>query len=72
MGHRQRPPHARNITGPPGCGKTLLARQIGSLLGTREPKVVNGPEVLGSLVGESEANIREFLTGRVGCGLVGV
>ena len=27
----------------PGCGKTLMARQIGNMLHAREPKVVNGP-----------------------------
>jgi hypothetical protein len=28
-----------------GCGKTLIARQIGKILNAREPKIVNGPEV---------------------------
>ena len=32
-------------TGPPGCGKTLIARQIGKILNAREPKIINGPEV---------------------------
>ena len=33
------------LHGPPGCGKTLIARQIGKVLNAREPKIVNGPEV---------------------------
>lgn len=54
--------HVRGILlyGPPGTGKTLIARQIGSMLLSREPKVVNGPEVLNKFVGESEANIRKL------------
>lgn len=48
------------LFGPPGCGKTLMARQIGKMLNAREPKVVNGPEVLNKYVGESEANIRKL------------
>ena len=35
-----------------------MARQIGTLLSAREPKIVNGPEILNKYVGESEANIR--------------
>ncbi|RXN05693.1 vesicle-fusing ATPase-like protein [Labeo rohita] len=54
--------HVKGILlfGPPGCGKTLMARQIGKMLNAREPKVVNGPEVLNKYVGESEANIRKL------------
>eukprot|EP00818_Percolomonas_sp_WS_P003370 CAMPEP_0117445534 /NCGR_PEP_ID=MMETSP0759-20121206/5848_1 /TAXON_ID=63605 /ORGANISM="Percolomonas cosmopolitus, Strain WS" /LENGTH=779 /DNA_ID=CAMNT_0005237719 /DNA_START=141 /DNA_END=2480 /DNA_ORIENTATION=+ len=48
------------LYGPPGCGKTLMARQIGKLLDTHEPKIINGPEVLNKYVGESEANIRNL------------
>ena len=29
------------LYGPPGCGKTLLAREITSALGARKPKIVN-------------------------------
>ncbi len=29
-----------------GTGKTLIARQIGKMLNGKEPKIVNGPEVL--------------------------
>lgn len=54
--------HVKGIMlfGPPGCGKTLMARQIGKMLNAREPKVVNGPEILNKYVGESEANIRKL------------
>lgn len=54
--------HVRGILlhGPPGTGKTLIARQIGKMLNAREPKVVNGPEVLNKYVGQSEENIRKL------------
>ena len=52
--------HVKGILlyGPPGTGKTLMARQIGKMLNAREPKIVNGPEILDKYVGQSEANIR--------------
>ena len=34
------------LFGPPGTGKTLMARKIGQMLNSREPKIVNGPEIL--------------------------
>jgi vesicle-fusing ATPase len=37
-----------------------MARQIGSMLNAREPKVVNGPEILNKFVGQSEENIRKL------------
>lgn len=54
--------HVRGILlyGPPGTGKTLMARQIGQMLNAREPKIVNGPQILDKYVGESEANIRKL------------
>ncbi|KAM6951246.1 vesicle-fusing ATPase [Aplochiton taeniatus] len=54
--------HVKGILlfGPPGCGKTLMARQIGKMLNAREPKIVNGPEILNKYVGESEANVRKL------------
>lgn len=33
-----------------------MAKQIGKMLNTHKPKVVNGPEILNKNVGESEAN----------------
>lgn len=52
--------HVRGILlyGPPGCGKTLIARQIGKVLNAREPKIVNGPEILDKFVGGSEEKVR--------------
>lgn len=54
--------HVRGILlfGPPGTGKTLMARQIGQMLNAREPKIVNGPQILDKYVGESEANVRRL------------
>lgn len=46
------------LYGPPGTGKTLIARQIAKMLNAREPKIVNGPEILNKYVGQSEENIR--------------
>ncbi|XP_050287595.1 vesicle-fusing ATPase-like [Quercus robur] len=65
------PPHVTNklgikhvkgmlLYGPPGTGKTLMARQIGKMLNGREPKIVNGPEVLNKYVGETEKNVRDL------------
>lgn len=48
------------LHGPPGTGKTLIARQLSKFLNGREPKIVNGPEVLSRYVGESAANIRKL------------
>jgi len=54
--------HVKGILlfGPPGTGKTLMARKIGQMLNSREPKIVNGPEILDKYVGEAEANIRRL------------
>lgn len=48
------------LYGPPGTGKTLMARQIGKLLNGKDPKIVNGPEVLSKYVGETEKNVRDL------------
>nr|WCZ58616.1 vesicle-fusing ATPase [Andalucia godoyi] len=54
--------HVKGILlyGPPGTGKTLIARQIGKMLNCKEPKIVNGPEVLSKFVGESEERVRQL------------
>ncbi|KAI4858915.1 AAA-domain-containing protein [Hypoxylon rubiginosum] len=48
------------LYGPPGTGKTLIARQIGKMLNAREPKIINGPEILNKYVGQSEENVRKM------------
>lgn len=54
--------HVRGMLlhGPSGCGKTLIVRQIGKALSARDPKTVNGPEILNKFVGGSEEKIREL------------
>jgi len=37
-----------------------MARQIGKMLNAKEPKIVNGPEILNKFVGQSEENIRKL------------
>jgi len=46
------------LYGPPGCGKTLLAREIAAALQARAPKIVNGPEMMSRFVGDSEEFVR--------------
>lgn len=52
--------HIRGIMlyGPPGCGKTLIARQISRSMNSVEPIIINGPELMSKYVGESEENLR--------------
>jgi vesicle-fusing ATPase len=48
------------LHGPPGCGKTLIARQICKMINSVEPKIVNGPDILNKYVGQSEENMRDL------------
>jgi len=47
------------LYGPPGCGKTLLARALAAECGANMI-LVRGPEILSKWVGESEKAIREI------------
>jgi transitional endoplasmic reticulum ATPase len=47
------------LTGPPGCGKTLLAKALASQSGINFISV-KGPELLSKYVGESERALREI------------
>lgn len=47
--------------GPPGCGKTLLAKAVASMCGANFISV-KGPELMTKWVGESESNIREVFS----------
>ena len=46
------------LYGPPGCGKTALAREISRALRARKPKIVSAPELLDRWVGSSEKLVR--------------
>ena len=54
-----RPPKGALIYGPPGCGKTLLARALATESGANMI-LVRGPEILSKWVGESEKAVREI------------
>jgi len=68
--HHLSPPKGVLLYGPPGCGKTLIAKAVANSIakklsdrGGREVRsfflVVKGPELLNKYVGESERQIRE-------------
>lgn len=50
------------LYGPPGCGKTALAREIAVALCARAPKIVSAPELLDRWVGGSEKLVRELFS----------
>lgn len=52
------PPKGVLLYGPPGCGKTLLAKAVASEVSANF-FVINGPEVVSKWYGQSEQNLRK-------------
>ena len=68
--HKLRAPKGVLLYGPPGCGKTLIAKAVANSIAQKLAHLtskevrsfflhVKGPELLNKYVGESERNIRE-------------
>ncbi|KAL1245255.1 Transitional endoplasmic reticulum ATPase [Trichinella spiralis] len=53
-----KPPRGILLYGPPGCGKTLIARAVANETGAFF-FLLNGPEIMSKLAGESESNLRK-------------
>jgi transitional endoplasmic reticulum ATPase len=53
------PPKGVLLLGPPGCGKTLLARAVANESDANFFSI-NGPEIISKFYGESEARLREI------------
>jgi len=53
-----KPPRGVLMYGPPGCGKTLIARAVANETGAFL-YVINGPEIMSKTSGESESNLRK-------------
>jgi len=53
-----KPPRGILLYGPPGTGKTLIARAVANETGAFF-YLINGPEIMSKLAGESESNLRK-------------
>ena len=53
------PPTGVLLHGPPGCGKTLIARTLAKIAGVRFFSI-SGPEIINKYYGESEARLRKL------------
>jgi transitional endoplasmic reticulum ATPase len=53
-----KPPRGILLYGPPGSGKTLIARAVANETGAFF-FLINGPEIMSKLAGESESNLRK-------------
>lgn len=68
--YRLRPPRGVLLYGPPGCGKTMIAKAVAHSLAQKIERLngketrsfflhIKGPELLNKYVGESERHVRE-------------
>jgi len=53
-----RPPKGVLMFGPPGCGKTLIAKAVANETGGAF-FYINGPEIMSGMAGEAEENLRK-------------
>ena len=53
-----KPPRGVLMYGPPGSGKTLIARAVANETGAYL-YIINGPEIMSKMSGESESNLRK-------------
>jgi len=53
-----KPPRGILLHGPPGCGKSTIGRAIANETGAFF-LLINGPEIMSSMAGESEKNLRQ-------------
>jgi len=53
-----KPPRGLLLYGPPGTGKTLIARAVANETGSFF-FLINGPEIMSKMAGESESNLRK-------------
>lgn len=53
-----KPPRGVLLYGPPGSGKTLIARAVANETGAYF-FLINGPEIMSKMAGESESNLRK-------------
>jgi len=53
-----KPPRGILLFGPPGTGKTLIARAVANETGSFF-FLINGPEIMSKMAGESESNLRK-------------
>ncbi|TMW60306.1 hypothetical protein Poli38472_000348 [Pythium oligandrum] len=65
------PPKGMLMFGPPGTGKTMIARALATELNAKI-FFINGPEVVSKYIGESESNLRQIFqdAGRAGPSMI--